>query len=84
MFHTMQSSLNFKYPRARKLLLMVWSMKSLKSSSKLSLPVHDIHTRQSDAALEMHIKLSLLLICQVLCTVTCLIYVSIGAESHMT
>ena len=47
MLHTMQSSLNFKYPRARKMLLLVWSMAALKSSSKSSVSIHDIYDRQS-------------------------------------
>ncbi|KAL3151020.1 hypothetical protein ABBQ38_012891 [Trebouxia sp. C0009 RCD-2024] len=41
----MQSSLNFKYPRARKLLLVVWCMMALQSSGKNNLPIHEIYNR---------------------------------------
>ncbi|KAL3145697.1 hypothetical protein ABBQ32_003231 [Trebouxia sp. C0010 RCD-2024] len=41
----MQSALNFKYPRARKMLLMAWCMAALQSSGKTNLPVQAIWER---------------------------------------
>ena len=44
-FQTMRDRLNFKYPRARKMLLMFWSMALLRASQKGELPIADIYHR---------------------------------------
>ena len=45
MFHTMQSRLNYKYPRACKMLLVFWSMAALRKSPKVELSSQDLYDR---------------------------------------
>lgn len=45
MFQTMQSRLNFKYPRACKMLLLFWSMAALRESPKEELSTQDMFDR---------------------------------------
>ena len=45
----MESKLNFKYPRARKLLLLFWAMAYLTQSSKSSLPADSVYEQYCES-----------------------------------